>query len=187
MAEFYNSSLGYNERQLALLFRRLQNLTEKEIINAFESIRTNVDRFPTPVLILMHTRQSEHDAAYREKAALIRRHGVCDFCNSTGMVIVHDHTNVDCPGHEVTMRCGECKVAELTGVLKNIAAWTKDMQADFEPTIIAKSWTSSPPKGRLDEIMAMPWDERNALIAEEPWLKWCLAFYGVEKRKGTRL
>lgn len=187
MAQYYNSTMGYNARQTELLYKRLNLLTERELINSFESIRNSYEKFPTPVYILMHTRPAEQDAAARKKSAIIRQNGLCPFCHSTGMVIVRDATDMQNPGREVTMRCGECKVADLTGVLKSITAWVRDMQADFEPTIIAKSWTASPPKGRLDEIMAMPWEDRNALIAEEPWLKWCLAFYGVEKRKGARL
>jgi hypothetical protein len=183
MAEFYNSAIGYNDRQAELLYKRLSLLTERELANAFEAIRNTHEKFPTPVYILMHTRPAEMDASARKKAIIIRENGLCPFCQSTGMVIVQDHTDMERPGREVTMRCGECKVAELTGVLKSITAWKKDMQADLEPTIIAKSWNDSPSKGRLDEILAMPATERQELITREPWIKWCLGFYGIEKNR----
>lgn len=175
LATFYGG-LGYTDPQMKRLYDRLKYCTVSEIKAAVDHMTTTEMKFPNMVQFLAHTRTAQADAIERRKADLIRSQGVCHWCHSTGMVIVWDSRS-DGLKREVSLRCGECDMAEVSGVLKHQPFWRRETHRTLEPTILEKTWTANPTEGRLKEIKAMPKEKIAELLVAEPWLKWPILLF----------
>lgn len=175
MAEFYDSKC-FTEKQLEVLYRCLRFCQKSEIKQAIDLMTMAEMKMPNMATFLAYTRPMQAEAAKRRKNEIIQKHGRCEYCQGSGMIIVVEHKDPD--KIEKTMRCGECQVAEVTGVLKHVQEYTDLGSKGIEPTILSKSLNANPGRGRIDEIKRMPAHEVAELLKKEPWLYWPLTLYG---------
>lgn len=173
----YYDAKGFTPQQVEALHDELKWCSEADIKSAVGLMTRQEMKMPNMIVFQAYCRSAIEAGIKRRKAELIRRDGVCGWCQSSGMVIVRQNGSKNLYA-EQTMRCGECEIANLTGILKRVPAWTRLGSRDLEPTILEKTWTSNPSMGRLDEINRMPSAERSELLKNEPWLARCLRFYG---------
>jgi len=175
MAEFYDHK-GYTDHQIERLYRIFRNCEVSEIRQALDHLTNTEMKMPNPAVFRMFCLPAAQAAARRKRDELYRTKGVCGWCQGTGMVIVVEQKDV--LKTEKTMRCGECQIAEMTGVLRFQPSWTRLGSKGIEPTIVEKSMTANPSKGRLAEIKLMAPSDRYTLLKREPWIEWCLMLYG---------